>query len=49
MEQQWRETLEEVDAMKPGMMRLEGKILRWRVNELRAQIRRLTGTEHQEG
>ena len=46
--QQWRETLEEVNKLKPGLMRLEGKILRDQVNELREQIRRSAGDETQE-
>ena len=46
--QQWRETLEEVNKLKPGLMRLEGKILRDQVNELREQIRRSAGDKTQE-
>jgi hypothetical protein len=49
VEQQWRETLEEVDDMYPGKIRLESKILKGQVNELREQICRLTGTEPQSG
>jgi hypothetical protein len=46
-EQQWWDTLEEVEDVKPSKMRLEGKILKGEVKELREQIRRLTGTETQ--
>ncbi|KAG9197208.1 hypothetical protein G6514_001992 [Epicoccum nigrum] len=41
-EQKWRETLEELDEMKPGVMRVKGKILSGALNELREQIYRLT-------
>jgi hypothetical protein len=44
-DKQWWDMLEEVDDMKPGKMRLEGKILKGEVSELRKQIRRLTGAE----
>jgi hypothetical protein len=46
-DKQWLDTLVQVDDMKPGKMRLEGKILRGEVNDLREQIRRLTGAEPQ--
>lgn len=42
VEQQWRETLEEVDKMKPGVMRVKGKNFSGGLNELREQIYRLT-------